>query len=129
MVRDRLRLPAGWTVLMTKSPVLENELPLGLAVNYIALAEGQSAEVDIDDGDVILILERQLGIRIGGGQTTVGAVAADRQTAEIIGVDPGAPLVWLEDVIEDESGQPRALSQMRLRGDRVAFSANTHRSP
>src|SRR3954468_18690830 len=51
MVRDRLRLPAGWTVLMTKSPVLENELPLGLAVNYIALAEGQSAEVDIDDGD------------------------------------------------------------------------------
>jgi GntR family transcriptional regulator len=128
MVRDRLRLPVGWTVLMIESLVLENQLPLGLAVSYIALDEGQSADFDIDEPDVILILERQLGIRIGGSQTTVGAVAADEQTAELIGVALGSPLVWLEDVIEDETGQPRALSQLRLRGDRVAFSAHAHRS-
>jgi GntR family transcriptional regulator len=128
MVRDRLRLPAGWTVLMIESLVLENELPLGLAVAYIALAEDHSGDVKIDEGDVILLLEQQLGIRIGGSQTTVGAVAADEQTAELIGIEVGAPLVWLEDVIEDENRQPRALSQLRLRGDRVAFSANAHRS-
>lgn len=128
MVRDRLRLPAGWTVLMIESLVLENELPLGLAVNYIALAEGHSGDVKIDEGDVILLLEQQLGIRIGGSQTTIGAVAADEQTAELLGIEVGAPLVWLEDVIEDENRQPRALSQLRLRGDRVAFSANAHRS-
>ncbi len=128
MVRDRLRLPAGWTVLMIESLVLENELPLGLAVNYIALAEDHSGDVKIDEGDVILLLEQQLGIRIGGSQTTVGAVAADEQTAELLGIEVGAPLVWLEDVIEDEHRQPRALSQLRLRGDRVAFSANAHRS-
>ena len=128
MVRDRLRLPAGWTVLMIESLVLENELPLGLAVNYIALADDHSGDVKIDEGDVILLLEQQLGIRIGGSQTTVGAVAADEQTAELLGIEVGAPLVWLEDVIEDENRQPRALSQLRLRGDRVAFSANAHRS-
>jgi GntR family transcriptional regulator len=132
MVRDRLRLPAGWTVLMIESLVLENEVPLGLAVNYIALTEDHSGDVKIDEGigegDVILLLEQQLGIRIGGSQTTVGAVAADEQTAELIGIEVGAPLVWLEDVIEDENRQPRALSQLRLRGDRVAFSANAHRS-
>jgi GntR family transcriptional regulator len=128
MVRDRLRLPVGWTVLMIESLVLEKQLPLGLAVGYIALDESQSGDFDIDEPDVILILERQLGIRIGGSQTTVGALAADEQTAELIGVAVGAPLVWLEDVIEDENGQPRALAQMRLRGDRVAFSAHAHRS-
>jgi GntR family transcriptional regulator len=128
MVRDRLRLPVGWTVLMIESLVLENGLPLGLSVNYIAIDEEQSPDFDIDEADVILILERQLGIRIGGSQTTIGAVAADEQTAELIGVDVGAPLVWLEDVIEDENGQPRALAQLRLRGDRVAFSANAYRS-
>ena len=58
----------------------------------------------------------------------LGAVAADEQTAEFVGVDVGAPLVWLEDVIEDENGQPRALAQLRLRGDRIAFSANAYRS-
>jgi GntR family transcriptional regulator len=128
IVRDRLRLPVGWTVLMIESLVLENGLPLGLSVNYVALGEEESPDFDIDEGDVILILEQQLGIRIGGSQTTIGAVAADEQTAELIGVDVGAPLVWLEDVISDEFGQPRALAQLRLRGDRVAFSANAYRS-
>ena len=116
---------------MIESLVLENESPLGLSVNYIALGEDQSAtskSTRPSGKDVILLLEQQLGIRIGGSQTTVGAVAADEQTAELIGIEVGAPLVWLEDVIEDENRQPRALSQLRLRGDRVAFSANAHRS-
>jgi GntR family transcriptional regulator len=128
MVSERLRLPVGWTVLMIESLVLQNQEPLGLSVSYIALGEEQSEDFNVDDPDVILFLERQLGIRIGGSRTTVGALAADEQTAELVGVEVGAPLIWLEDVIEDESGQPRALSQLRLRGDRVAFSANAYRS-
>ena len=82
---------------MIESLVLENQLPLGLAVNYIALGEEQSGDIDIDEPDVILILERQLGIQTSGSQTTVGAVAADEQTAELIGVALGAPRVWLTD--------------------------------
>jgi len=128
MVRDRLRLPATWTVLMIENLVLQNDFPLGLAVNYIALDDGQSPDISTDEPDVILILEHQLGIRIGTSETTVGAIAADEQTAELVGVGVGAPLIWLEDVITDETGQPRALSQLRLRGDRVVFSANAYRS-
>ncbi|CAN5854449.1 GntR family transcriptional regulator [soil metagenome] len=127
MVRDRLRLPAGWTVLMIESLVMQDEQPLGLTTNYIALGEDQATDFHVDEPDVLLILERQLGISIGGSSTTVGAVAADEQSAEILGVEVGAPMVWLEDVIEDDSGQPRALSQLRLRGDRVSFSATAHR--
>ncbi|PRC46373.1 GntR family transcriptional regulator [Mycobacterium sp. ITM-2017-0098] len=127
MVRDRLRLPEGWTVVMIESLLLEDAIPLGLSVCYVALKEGQSPDLDVQDPDVLSILERQLGVRIGGSQTTVGAVAADDQTAELVGIEPGAPLVWLEDLIEDDNGQPRALSQLRLRGDRVAFSANAYR--
>jgi GntR family transcriptional regulator len=128
IVRDRLRLPVGWTVLMIESLVLENGLPLGLSVSYIALGEEQSPDFDIEDPDVILILERQLGIRIGVSHTTVSAVVADEQCAELLGIELGAPLIWLEDVIEDDGGQPRALSQLRLRGDRVAFSATARRT-
>ena len=127
LVRDRLRLPAGWTVLMIESLMLKDSLPLGISVNYIAMPEGQSLEIEIDDSDVILILERKLGIQIGGSHCTIGAIAADEQSAELVKVDIGAPLIWLEDLIEDETGQPRALSQLRLRGDRVAFSATARR--
>jgi GntR family transcriptional regulator len=127
MVRDRLRLPDGWTVVMLESLLLENNVPLGLSVNYVALPEGESPDFDVEYSDVLLLLERQLGIRIGGSQTTVGAVAADDQTADLVGIDSGTPLIWLEDLIVDEFGQPRALSQLRLRGDRVAFSATAYR--
>jgi GntR family transcriptional regulator len=126
LVRDRLNLPVGWTVLMIEAVLLQDGVPLGISVNYVA--SGDDMEDDIDDPDVIHILEKKLGLRIGGSRTTIGAVAADEQTAELIGVEPGAPLVWLEDVIEDDSGQPRALSQLRLRGDRVAFSATAYRT-
>ncbi|WP_179470739.1 GntR family transcriptional regulator [Mycolicibacterium vinylchloridicum] len=128
IVRDRLRLPADWTVLMIESLLLEDGQPLGLSVNYIAVTEEQSAHIDVDKSDVIHVLEHQIGIRIGDSQTTVGAIAADRQTAELVGIDVGAPVIWLEDVIEDEHGQPRALSQLRLRADRVAFSAVARRT-
>lgn len=128
LVRDRLRLPPGCGVLMIEALVLQDDLPLGLSVSYIALSEENSPGFNVDEPDVILILERQLGVRVKGSRTTIGAVAADEQTAEFIGVEVGAPLIWLEDIIEDEDGQPWALSQLRLRGDRVAFSAQAYRS-
>jgi GntR family transcriptional regulator len=128
MVRDRLRLPSGRAVLMIEALLLQDDIPLGLSVSYIALSEKLSASFNVDEPDVILILERQLGVRVRGSRTTIGAVAADGQTAGFIGVEVGAPLIWLEDVIEDEEGQPWALSQLRLRGDRVAFSATAYRS-
>jgi GntR family transcriptional regulator len=128
MVRDRLRLPPGRSVLMIEALLVQDDIPLGLNVNYVALSEKQSAGFNVDEPDVILILERQLGVRVRGSRATIGAVAADRQTAELIGVEVGAPLIWLEDLIEDEEGQPWALSQLRLRGDRVAFSATAYRS-
>jgi GntR family transcriptional regulator len=127
MVRDRLRLPAGWTIFMTESLVLQDGMAIGLNVNYIALSEEQPPEFEVDEPDVLLILERQLGINVGASSTTVGAVAADEQGAQLLGIEVGAPMVWLEDVIEDDSGQPRALSQLRLRGDRVSFSATAYR--
>ena len=128
LVRERLHLPAGCTVLMTEALVLQDEDPIGLSVSYIAIGEEQSPGFDVEEPDVILILERQLGIRIRGSRTTIAAVAAEEQTAKLVGVEVGAPMIWLEDIIEDEDGQPRALSQLRLRSDRIAFSATAYRS-
>lgn len=128
LVRDHLRLPAGWTVLMVESLMLKDDLPLGIQVSYIAIDEEQSTEINADDPDVIQILEQHLGLRIRGSDATISSVAADEQTAELVGVEIGAPMICVDDVIEDETGQPRALSQIRVRGDRVAFSARPFRA-
>jgi GntR family transcriptional regulator len=128
MVRDRLMLPENWTVLMIESLVVQGDEPLGLSVSYIAIGEDQRSPIEVEQADVILFLEQQLRVQIGASRTTIGAVAADAQTAELVGVEVGAPMIWLEDVLQDETGQPRALSQFRLRSDRVAFAASAYRS-
>ncbi|GLP77351.1 putative GntR-family transcriptional regulator [Mycobacterium antarcticum] len=128
VVRDRLRLPAGWTVLMVESLMLRDDLPIGIQVNYIALGEEQRADIRDDDPDVIQILERHLGICIRGSDCTISTVAADEQTAALVDVAVGAPMLCVDDVIVDEDGQPRALSQIRVRGDRVALIANPFRT-
>ncbi|MET0455153.1 MAG: GntR family transcriptional regulator [Mycobacterium sp.] len=128
LVRDRLRLPDGWTVLMVESLMLQNDLPVGIQVNYIALGEGQSTDIGTDEPDVIRILERHLGVCIRGSDCTISTVAADEQTAALVGVQVGAPMLCADDVIVDQDGQPRALSQIRVRGDRVALTATPFRA-
>jgi GntR family transcriptional regulator len=128
LLRDRLRLPPDWSVLMVENLMMESGVPLGIQVSYIALDDKESPDIHIDDPDIIQILEGHLGLRIRGSDATITSVAADEQTAELVGVRAGAPMICVDDVIEDEGGQPRALSHIRVRSDRVAFSAKPFRS-
>ena len=127
LVRDRMALEDGWRVLMIESLLFKDGSPLALSVCYVALDAGEVVRLEGTEPDPIVILETQLGVSLRGGRTTVSAVAADEQSAELLEVDVHAPLIWLEDVIEDDRGRPRALSQFRLRPDRVAFRADARR--
>lgn len=128
IVHERLRLPRDWTVLMIESLIVQEQQPLGISVSYIAQDPEQPRSLEIDEPDPILYLERHLGVKITGSHATIGATAADAQSADLVGVEPGAPMIFLEDVLEDDSGQPRALSQFRMRSDRIAFTASAFRS-
>lgn len=128
LVRERLRLPSDWTVLMMESLLMQDSQPLGISVSYIALPPDQSRDLEFNEPDPLLFLERQLDVKITGSRTTIGATAADEQSAALVGVALGAPMIFLEDTLEDASGQPRALSQFRMRSDRIAFTASASRS-
>lgn len=128
IIRDRLMLPSDWTVLMIESLLLQDQQPLGICVSYTAQPPGQCRTLEVDEPDPILYLEKHLNVRITGSRTTIGATAADEQTAALVGVDIGAPMIFLEDILEDQDGQPRALSQFRMRSDRIAFTACASRS-
>ncbi|WP_163893871.1 GntR family transcriptional regulator [Mycolicibacterium hippocampi] len=128
LVRERLRLPSDWTVLMIESLLMQDTQPLGISVSYIAIHPDESRDLEFNEPDPLLFLERQLDVKITGSRTTIGATAADAQSAALVGVVLGAPMIFLEDILEDASGQPRALSQFRMRSDRIAFTACASRS-
>lgn len=128
MVRERLRLSSDWSVLMVESLLVQATQPLGISVSYIAVRPDQAPHLHFDEPDPILFLERHLDVKITGSRTTIGATAADEQSAALVGVEVGAPMIFLEDILEDAGGQPRALSQFRMRSDRIAFTASASRS-
>jgi len=128
VVRERLRIEDDFTVLMIEGLLLQGEVPLGISVSYIALSEGESFDVTVDEPDAILFVEKHLGARIASSRATIGATAADAQSAELVGLSVGAPMIFLEDILEDAEGWPRAINQFRLRSDRVVFQAQAFRA-
>jgi GntR family transcriptional regulator len=129
LVAERLDLPEGAPVLMLEGLLYLDGEPTDLSVSYVGLDAGHAIGPDVPFPDGLAFLEERLQVCVGEGTTTMGALAADEQVAELMGLEPGAPLVWLEDVLHDMDGRPRALCQHRFRADRVAFSARIHRRP
>jgi GntR family transcriptional regulator len=127
ILRDRLQLDEGAYVLVLEGLLLGNEEPAALTVSYVALDRPTDALPLPTDPDPIALLEDRLGVVLGPGVTTVGAMVADPATAERLEIAEGSPILWLEDVLLDVLGQPRALSQFRFRGDRIAMSSGFSR--
>jgi GntR family transcriptional regulator len=127
LLRERLGLEPGARVLMIDGLLVRGPTPLGLSVAYIALAEGDPEDLRVTSPDVIPVIEDQLGRTIGYSTQMIGALAADRQTAILLRVKEGSPLIWFEDVLRDPDGKAIALNQFRMRSDRVVYSAVGHR--
>jgi GntR family transcriptional regulator len=127
ILRDRLQLEEGAYVLVLEGLLLGNDEPAALTVSYVALDRPSDALPLPTDPDPIAMLEERLGVTLGAGGTTVGAMTADEATAERLEIPEGASILWLEDLLVDTDGQPRALSQFRFRGDRIAMRSQFSR--
>jgi GntR family transcriptional regulator len=127
LVRKWLDMQPGASLALIEGLVFQDETPVGLSVSYVGLTEAQERQLGAQPSDVIAFLEEKLNVSLGDCGTTIAALGCDAQTAELLGIEEGAPLLWLEDYLRDESGNPRAICQLRYRGDRVAFSATARR--
>lgn len=65
------------------------------------------------------------GVRIARMHRTIEAVAADRALAGLLEVEPGHPIVVVEAVAYDQSGQPIDFSRASVRTDRLRVSVDT----
>lgn len=92
-----------------------------IAVQTVYLDAERFGEVgDLLPGCVSLyrLLQDHYGVQVAGGDETVEAAAADRETSELLGIDVGAPLLVLHRRSWEADGRPIEWSQSRYRGDR-----------
>lgn len=70
-------------------------------------------------------ITRVAGVRIARMHRTIEAATADRTLATLLEVEPGHPIVVVEAVAYDQSGEPIDFSRASVRTDRLRVSVDT----
>jgi GntR family transcriptional regulator len=78
-------------------------------------------DANLDRHDVFALIEKELGVRLGWAEITVESVSADTNTAKLLQIRPGAPLLLLHRLTFLEDGTPFDLETVRYRGDRCSL--------
>jgi GntR family transcriptional regulator len=82
----------------------------------------QVAEHDREFPPMEVAFRRLFGTGLGAVESAVEWVPAEASLCELLGVDPGSPLLMREMLLLDEHGRGREFSVTYFRGDRVSLS-------
>ncbi|WP_240653757.1 GntR family transcriptional regulator [Streptomyces sp. AcE210] len=123
---ERLRIaPAARVVELRRLRSMDN-VPICLDVSVVANAPALAA-LDMTDRSLYEALEQECGIRIARSSYTVRADAADEQTAELLDIDAGAPVLIGDEVAYTADETPVLAGAMAYRSDAYRFQADLFR--
>lgn len=121
-VAERLQLPVGAPVSELRRVRLLNREPVSLDVTYVAPHIGERlARENLATRDVFVILENDYGIALGHADLAIDAQLADGDTATLLGLPSGAPLLRIERLTHDRSGTPIDFEYLYCRSDNFQF--------
>lgn len=98
--------------------------PVALLHNYIRRDDCPGIEAnDFRHQTVFGLLERVYGLQIVSGRRTFEAIAASPEVAAALEVEPGAPVLYLEQLTYLDDRRPIEYSDVWIRGDRLKLTA------
>ncbi|MCW2858994.1 MAG: hypothetical protein JWP48_702 [Actinoallomurus sp.] len=104
-------------------------MPVCLDSSVIVLARAvRLAELDLTDRSLYETLERECGVRVARSSYTVRADAGDEETAGLLEIELGAPVLVGEEVTYADDGTPIITGRMTYRSDAYRFQADLFRS-
>lgn len=121
-IRQELRLHAHEKVTflrrlryITKQPILvvNSYLPEKLYPNLF--------DIDFTNRSLYETLRTQYGAKLARAKRTIEAVAADQIVAELLAVEPGFPIMFIENTVYAPDGTPIEYYTAWRRGDRARF--------
>ena len=84
-------------------------------------------EMDLRGRSLYEVLEQNFGLRPTCARLTVEAIPADERRAQLLGLEPGEPLLLCRQQSQDQAGRQIELCDMAYRGDRYRFRATLER--
>jgi GntR family transcriptional regulator len=120
-IADRLRVPAGESVLVLERLTSVDGVPTCLWTTYMRRSEGAAVVAVERQCDSFELIEAALHVHVAQVDMRIEAVLADESVAHHLDVRVGQPLLRFERLILDPSGQVIALGFGRAPGDRMAI--------
>ena len=103
--------------------------PLAVIETWLPEEFGDLTAEELTDASLHATVRRRFGTQIVAGKRQVRAVGADTDTAELLQVAVGAPVLLLEGTSTDEAARPVEVFRTWHRADRVVFDINVIREP
>src|ERR1700740_1576382 len=129
-VASKLAVPEGSAIAFVERLRSVGGLPLSLDTSSLRPeAIPVLLGADLHFADVFALIEREIGVRLGWAEVTTEAVAADAETAKLLAIRPGAPLLLMHRLTFLEGGRPFDFEAVRYRGDRCCLTTTIPRPP
>lgn len=125
-VAARLCPDASPTCLLIEYVAVLDNQSVALATNYVLFPEAEVLRATRFDTDWYTYL-LNAGLRCACTEFLIGAHAADALTAQVLGIREGSPLMYLEQVIEDQTGRRYNFAIIQSRGDSMLLSSRASR--
>jgi GntR family transcriptional regulator len=119
-VAAKLQLPENAPILFIERLRSVGGLPLSLDTTSLRVG-AIPVDAKLDEQDVFALIEQELGVRLGWAEITVESVSADANTAKLLQIRTGAPLLLLHRLTHLRDGTPFDLETVRYRGDRCSL--------
>lgn len=123
-VASLLSLPPGGEVFFLKRVRTVKHQPVILLENYVASDKCPGIEqFDFQNHRLFEVLEERFQQKLEWGRRTFEARVAQPETAELLKIEPGDPVMYIEQVTYAEKDSPVELSDLWLRADHYRISA------
>lgn len=121
----RLHISPSETVIHISRLLLADGEPVSLGKTYISLSsiaphQDMFTEKLLERCGLYAALEN-LGIHLTGGEQVVSAVAADKEQADLLAVEPGSPLLFSERISFTGDRIPIEYTEMWSRADKTRW--------
>ncbi|MEX3984970.1 GntR family transcriptional regulator [Paraburkholderia sp. EG287A] len=121
-VAQRLNLPEGAPVTEIHRVRMLNREPVSLELTWVPEALGKRlANADLATRDIFLILENDCGVPLGHADVSIDAILADDDIARALRVEDGSPVLRIERLTHDASGNPIDYEYLYFRGDAFQY--------
>jgi GntR family transcriptional regulator len=106
-----------------------NREAVSVDTSYFPTAIGQKLFARDLGGDIFPLLENEFRIPLGRADISLEARAADGDTAKLLDIEVGSPIMWVQRLTRDADDNPVDYEYLAFRGDAYKYRFQVDRDP